>query len=475
MTRKWKWILGIGGTIVVAGAVVASVKMSQRGIVTIQTGKVVRQDLTSLVTASGEIKPRDYYNVGANVMGRIVEIGVKEGDRVRKGQVLARLENIQADADVQAQQAGLNSAMADTAAAESAVKAMDDNIASAQATVDRTKADLEKARIDFERGEQLWKAKLIAKQDYDVRKSTYDSQLASLRGAEASLKQMTSQRAQSAAQLNGSQKRVAQSQATLRRFSDVLAKHMATSPIDGIVTNLPVRMGETVVPGVQNSSASLIMTIADMSLITAEVKVDETDIVNVKLGQAADITIDAIPNKTFKGHVTEIGNTAILRSTGLAASQSAVSSQEAKDFKVVVALDNPPEDIRPGLSCTSIIITATRQKALSIPIQALTVRQRGDLEPEKPGGTKTVQASSTQDSAAEKAKKEELQGVFIVKNGTAQFREVKTGITGTTDIEVLNGLNDGEEIITGSYKVIRTLRNAAKVKVDNAAPAKTEG
>ena len=271
---------------------------------------------------------------------------------------------------------------------------MDDNIASAQATVDRTKADLEKARIDFRRGEELWKSKLIAKQDYDVRKSTYDSQLASLRGAEASLKQMIAQREQSAAQLSGSQKRVAQSRATLRRVSDVLAKHLATSPIDGIVTNLPVRMGETVVPGVQNSSASLIMTIADMSLITAEVKVDETDIVNVKLGQAADITIDAIPNKTFKGHVTEIGNTAILRSTGLAASQSAVSSQEAKDFKVVVALDNPPDDIRPGLSCTSKIITATRQKALSIPIQALTVRQRGDLVPEKPGGAKAVQANS---------------------------------------------------------------------------------
>jgi HlyD family secretion protein len=475
VTRKWKWILGIGGVIVVAGAVVASVKMSQRGIVTVQTGKVVRQDLTSLVTASGEIKPRDYYNVGANVMGRIVEIGVKEGDHVRKGQVVARLENVQADADVQAQQASLSSAQADSSAAESALKAMDDNIASAQATVDRTKADLEKARIDFDRGEQLWKAKLIAKQDYDVRKSTYDSQLASLRGAEASLKQMISQRAQSAANLSGSQKRVAQSQATLRRVNDILTKYMATSPIDGIVTNLPVRMGETVVPGIQNSASSLIMTIADMSLITAEVKVDETDIVNVKLGQAADITIDAIPNKTFKGHVTEIGNTAILRSTGLAASQSAVSSQEAKDFKVVVALDNPPDDVRPGLSCTSKIITATRQKAVSIPIQALTVRQRGDLEPEKPGGTKTVQASSTPDSAVEKAKKEELQGVFIVKNGAAQFREVKTGITGTTDIEVLNGLNDGEEIITGSYKVIRTLRNAAKVKVDNTAPAKTEG
>lgn len=474
MKRNWKWILGIGGVVVVAGAVFASVKMSQRGIVTVQTGKVVKQDLTSLVTASGEIKPRDYYNVGSNAVGRIIEIGVKEGDRVKRGQVVARLDNIQADADVQAQRASLNSALADSSAAESALKAMDDSIASAQATVDKTKADLEKAHIDFERGEQLWKAKLIAKQDYDVRKSTYDSQLAAVRGAESAVKQSTSQRAQSAAQLSGSQKRIAQSQATLRRVNDILTKYMATSPIDGIVTNLPVRMGETVVPGIQNSASSLIMTIADMSLITAEVKVDETDIVNVKLGQAADITIDAIPNKTFKGHVTEIGNTAILRSTGLAASQSAVSSQEAKDFKVVVALDNPPEDIRPGLSCTSKIITATRQKALSIPIQALTVRQRGDLEAEK-SGAKPVQASSTPDAAAEKIKKEELQGVFIVKAGAAQFREVKTGITGTTDIEVTNGLNDGEEIITGSYKVIRTLRNAAKVKVDNAAPVKTEG
>jgi HlyD family secretion protein len=472
VTRNWKWILGIGGTIIVAGAVFASVKMSQRGVVTVQTGKVMRQDLTSLVTASGEIKPRDYYNVGANVMGRIIEIGVKEGDHVRRGQVLARLESIQADADVQAQQASLNSALADSAAAASGLKAMEDNILNAQAVVDRSKSDLEKAQIDLDRGDKLWKEKLIARQDFDTRKSAYDSAAASLRAAQATLNQMKAQRDQNAAQLSGADKRVTQSRAMLRRVADVLEKHMATSPIDGIVTNLPVRNGETVVPGIQNSAASLIMTIADMSLITAEVKVDETDIVNVKLGQAADITIDAIPNKTFHGHVTEIGNTAILRSTGLAASQSAVSSQEAKDFKVVIALDNPPDDIRPGLSCTSKIITATRTKALSLPIQALTVRQRGDLEPDKPGAA--VEASAANDAAA-KAKKEELQGVFVVtKTGQAAFREVKTGITGTTDIEVLDGLKDGEEIITGSYKVIRTLKNQTKVKIDNQAPAKTE-
>jgi HlyD family secretion protein len=246
----------------------------------------------------------------------------------------------------------------------------------------------------------------------------------------------------------------------------VFEKSYSVSPLDGVVTNLPVRVGETVVPGIQNSSASLIMTIADMSLITAEVKVDETDIVNMKLDQLAEITIDAIPNKTFKGHVIEIGNTAILRSTGLAASQSAVSSQEAKDFKVVIAMDDPPAEIRPGLSCTSKITTANRQKALSIPIQALTIRQRGALVPDSKKG---VQAATKPDPAKEKALKEELQGVFVVTGAKAIFREVKTGITGSSDIELLDGLKEGEEIVTGSYSVVRTLGNETRVNVDNKA------
>jgi len=214
------------------------------------------------------------------------------------------------------------------------------------------------------------------------------------------------------------------------------------------------------------------MTIADMSQITAEVKVDETDIVNVTLGQAADITIDAIPNRTFKGHVTEMGNTAILRSTGLAASQSATSSQEAKDFKVVVALDNPPSEIRPGLSCTAKITTATRQNVLTIPIQALTIRQKGDLEP-KTAAKSAAQAATKVDPAVEKARKEEIQGVFVVSGGKAEFRKVDTGITGATDIEVLNGLKEGDEVVTGTYQVIRTIRNEAQVKVDNKPPATT--
>jgi HlyD family secretion protein len=202
-----------------------------------------------------------------------------------------------------------------------------------------------------------------------------------------------------------------------------------------------------------------------MSLITAEVKVDETDIVNVHLGQTANITIDAMPNKTFTGKVTDIGNTAILRSSGLAASQSATSSQEAKDFKVVIALDSPPDDIRPGLSCSAKIVTATRRNVLSIPIQALTVRKRIDLETQPNG----VMAST--ETPAERAKNnEELQGVFVIKDGKAEFHQVETGITGATDIEVLSGVEENQPIIIGSYKVIRTIRNGARVKVDNRPP-----
>lgn len=472
MKRKWKLLIAVLAVLVIAGGVFGGVRYSRRGIVTVQTGKVVRQDLVALVTASGEIKPRNYINIGANTAGpaRIVEIAVVEGQPVKKGQLLARLESVQPEAEVAAQRAALSSAEAESAAAEASLRAADENLLTAQAGVDRAKAELERARLFFERARQLYEQKLISRQEFDQRKADFEAFSAAVREAEARRSQAEAQRAQLASQLAAAQKRVALASANLKRAADLLQRTFAISPIDGVVTNLPVRVGETVVPGIQNSPASLIMTIADMSLITAEVKVDETDIVNVKLGQQADVTIDAIPDKVFKGKVIEIGNTAILRSTGLAASQSAISSQEAKDFKVVIALENPPAEIRPGLSCTAKITTATRDKVLTIPIQALTVRQKGDLEAPRQG----VEAATPPDPARERERRKEIQGVFVVSGEKAQFREVKTGITGATDIEVLEGLNEGEEIITGSYKVIRTIRNEARIKVDNRAPARTE-
>jgi len=225
------------------------------------------------------------------------------------------------------------------------------------------------------------------------------------------------------------------------------------------------------VVGIQNSPGSTLMTLADLSVITAEVQVDETDIVNVKLGQSAEVTIDAIPGKTFKGEVTEIGDNAIVRSTGLATSQSTAASQEAKDFKVVVKLKEPPQNIRPGLSATAKITTGTRSNAITIPIQALTVRDAADLEAQNKKGKGSVQPVANQPNK----KKEEIQGVFVVlPNKKVEFRKVETGITGTTDIEVKSGLKDGEEIVTGSYKVLRTLRNGAGVKVDNSVAIKDE-
>jgi HlyD family secretion protein len=467
---KWKVLIGVLVVAVLGIGVYASTVYSKKGLVTVQTGNVVRQDLTSIVTASGEIKPKNYINIGANAMGEIKELLVKEGDRVRKGQLLARIENVQPEADVNAQKATLNSAEADSSASESAVKAADENIRTMQAMLDKDKSDLDRAKAEFDRGKSLFDEHLLAKQDFDLRKFTYEAQQATVRQSEMRLIQSRAQRDQAVAQLSSSQKRIAQYQAGLVRFNDILQKHNSYAPLDGVVTNLPVRVGETVVQGIQSSAGSLIMTIADMSLITSEVKVDETDIVNVRLNQVADVTIDAIPNKTFKGHVTEIGNTAILRSTGVAANQSAVSSQEAKDFKVVIALDNPPDEIRPGLSCTAKITTATRKNVLSIPIQALTVRQKGQLEP-KPADGKVVQAAATKpDPVAEKAKKEEVQGVFVVSGGKAVFKKVETGITGATDIEVVSGLGEGDQIITGTYQVIRTILNQAQVKVDNKTP-----
>lgn len=466
MKRKWKILVLILLLLLVAGGVYASIQYSQRGIVTVQTGKVSRQDLASIVTASGEVKPRNYINIGANAMGPLTAIYVKEGDHVKKGQILASIEAIQPNADVNAQKASVNAALSDSAASEAGLVAADESIKAAEATLVHDKADLDQKKADYQRAKGLFEAKLLARQDYDAKEAAYNQAVATVAESQSRISQTKAQRAQTAAQLASTQKHVAQQQAMLIRADDVLKNFNAIAPLDGVVTNLPVRVGETVVQGIQNSAASTIMTIADMSIITAEVKVDETDIVNVKLDQPAEVTIDAIPNRTFKGKVIEIGDTAIVRSTGLAASQSTTSSQEAKDFKVVVALDIPQDLVRPGLSCTAKITTATRQHVVAIPIQALTVRQKGDLVPKKPG----VPPTPLTDPAAIKAAKEEVQGVFLVKGEKAVFQAVETGITGATDIEVTKGLNEADQIVTGSYKIIRTLRPDAKVKVDNKPP-----
>jgi HlyD family secretion protein len=452
---KKKIFIGTGVLVLLLAIVGFTVSQSNKGVITVQTGKVAKEDLASTVTASGEIRPKTYANIGALGIGKIVHLLVHEGETVKAGQKLALLDNIQPAADVAAMRAQLEAARTDSAAQEAALR-------SANSELERAKADYERYKFDYERADKLYKDQLIPKSQFDQAKNAYDA-------AAATIETDKARGAQAKAQLASNTERIRQFQASLTRASDVLSKTEYVAPFDGIVTNLPVREGETAVMGIQNSPGSTLMTVADMSVITAEVKVDETDIVNVRLGQPAEVTIDAIPKKVFHGTVTEIGNNAIIRSSGLSTSQVTTGSQEAKDFKVVVTLNDPTPNLRPGLSSTAKITTNTVKDAVSIPIQALTVRQKGDLE-QKPKSSSTVQAAS----ADTKKDKEEIQGVFVINNKKAEFRKVETGVTGTTNIEVKDGLKPGDEIVTGSYKVLRTLRNGTSVKVDNSAPKKED-
>src|SRR5215467_14159154 len=462
--KMWKKVtIGVVAVAALATIVLVSVKAANKGVVTVQTAKVAKQEtLTSVVTASGEVKPTTYTNVTAQGFGRITEILVKEGDHIKIGDRLLLQENVQANADVQAQSAAIVSAESGVQAAEASYKA-------AQADLITQRANLERAKLDFERGQGLYQDGLIPKQDFDQRKTAYDAAVAAVDSSQARMSSLKAQLDQTRAQVN-------QNRAVLVRTQDVLRKTTYTSPINGIVSYLPVRLGEYVVPGIQNANGSFLMTLSDMSTVTAEVKVDETDIVSVKMGQDADVTIDAVPGKTFKGKVTEIGSQAVLRTSGLATTQSTASNQEAKDFKVVVTITNPPENVRPGLSTTAKIKTAERKNVLAIPIQALAVRTRKDLEDavknSKTGSGVTLAAPPP--AAPGDPKKEEIQGVFVVNGKKAIFRPVDTGITGVTDIEVTKGLQQGDEIVVGSYKALRTLKPEASVKVDNSAPKKTE-
>ena len=488
---KKKIILLIVGAVVLVGLVAGGIAWSKRGVVAVQTGKVTRQDLKAIATANGEIKPPStkFANVNANSYGRIVEIYVKEGDQVRKGQMLLRTESVQQEADVRAQEAALLTTQADAQGAGSAVQSAAAALKTAQAEVQQAQANADRAREDFARAEQMLADRLIAQQVFDQRRSDHEVAQANLEAAQARVSQARAQYQQALHGRDMTRARVEQSRAGLVRARDVKSKTEYYSPLDGILTSLPVHEGENVVPGIQNQPGSLLYQVSDLSVITAEVKVDETDIVNIKLGQEADVAIDAIPDKTFKGEVTEIGQSAIGRTSGMTSGQSSATAEEAKDFKVVVTIKDPPPGLRPGLSTTAKIVTATRENAVTVPIQALTIRMRRDLEPQDKEKKDSAEVKAAAAAPAPEAKpdaekksaepkdkaKEEIQGVFVVRKGRATFVPVETGIMGTKDVEVVKGLQPEEEIITGSYKVLRTLKPDTKVKIDNKPSGPGQG
>ena len=450
-----KKILLIAAAVIVAIALVTVfVYKQQSGYTKVLTAKIHKQDLATVVSGTGQIKPKTIVNVGATSFGRITHLYVKEGDHVKKGQIVATVENVQPTANVEAQKATISAAKTDINSYIAAEK-------TAEANVQHAKADLEQKKLDWDRAQSLYKDGILAKQDYDAKKAAYDTDIASLAQADAQLNQAKAQTASAHGHLD-------QQVAQLRFNEDALNKTISIAPFDGIVTNMPVREGETVVVGIQNAEGSTLMTIADMSVVTAEVKVDETDIVNVKNGQPADVTVDAIPGKVFKGHVTLVGDQALLRSTGIATSQSTTGTEEAKDFKVVVTLDQPSDELRPGLSTTAKVTTAEKSNVLSLPIQALTMY----TPPAPTSANGNVEAASSSSSS----KTPPVQGVYVVDKDShgkqrAKFVPVTTGITGATDIEVLSGLQDGQEIVIGPYKTLRSLKNGALLKRDKAPVA----
>ncbi len=426
MSKKGRIIVGVAAVAVLAGVVYASVTKEDRNRVVVQTQPVARRDLTSVVSASGEIKPKKFVNVSANVSGRITHLLVKEGDSVKRGQVLARIDSTRIAAGEQQSAAAVQTARAE---------------------LDRAVADLDMAKSGFERAGRMKAEQLISQQEYEQ--------------AEAEIKMK-------AAAVEAQRRRINQSTAVLASNRDDLEKTVVVAPMDGVVTALQKEEGEVVI-GAQSFQPTVIMTVGDLSSFEVEILVDETDIRYVALGQEADIRVDALEGVKIKGEVTEIGSSAIPRG-GVAggAGGGTTTANQAKDFKVAVTVKDPPTSLRSGLNATADIVTARKQKVVAVPIQAVVVRQVG--KDGKVIDPNAVQASDSKEPAGAPApgeKGEEKEGVFLFKTGDAVFKPVKTGIIGETDIEIVDGVAEAEVIITGSYRTLRTLKDQAKVKLED--------
>ncbi len=434
MASKRNRIIGGVAVVLILGSVVGfNVARENSKKVPVQTQKVGKRDLVSLVTASGEVKPKRFVNIGANVSGRIVQLLVKEGDPVKKDQVLAKIESERYEAGTRMSEAAVLSAMAD---------------------LTRADADLEVSRLQFDRTSKMFDDRLVSAQNYDQAV------------AEVKMK---------AANVEAARRRVAQLQAQHDSNRDDLRKTTVFSPMDGVVTSLPKEEGEVVI-GAQSFSPTVIMTVADLSVMECEIMVDETDIRNLTLGQPAEIRVDALEGVKIQGEVTEIGSSAIVRGStpGTAPAQSGANTgNQAKDFKVTITLKEPPANLRSQMNATADITTAKRTSVLAAPIQAVVVRQvNAEGKPIDPEATPSPTAADRNTVVKTgKAKTDERDGVFVVASNKAVFRLVKTGILGETEVEILDGLKEGDEIVTGSYRTLRNLKDGATLKVEQ--PKKT--
>ena len=482
---KKAWIV-VGAVVILAIIVIASVSSSQRDAVLVQTATVQRKDvLKSTVTASGEIRAKTSVNVQSEISGIITDLPVHEGNTVKKGDVLLSIDPIQTDSDMIAARAQYDASAADARGQEFEILNAENNLMRDEASLRSSRSELEqaennysRAQSSFNRQRELFEDGLISRDSYETEQNSLKSAKSNLDIRKASVNQIENQIsisknniAKMKASMTASSARAKQAAANLAKADDQSKKAKIPSPMDGVITQLNKEKGERAVPGMLTNPEATIMVISDMSTIQAQLKVDETDIVNLKLGNAATIKVDALPDVVFQGEVTEIGNSPI--------NATSASTQEAKDFKVIVTLKQPSSHLRPGMSCTGEITTDTKNNVLAIPIQALTVRE---VEVDKDGkyrrpdpAKKTKTAVVRADAGKSKAQKKELEGVFVIdQNKVARFRPIKTGITGESEIEVTEDLKENEEIVSGSYQTLRTIKEGAAVKIDKTAKSQTE-
>jgi HlyD family secretion protein len=427
MSNVRKVVIGV----VVVGAIgaltaLAVTNKTERGV-EVRTEKVERRDLVSIVTASGKIQPKKKVDISADISGRVIQVAVEEGQWVNKGDLLVRIDPTQYEAALRRSEAA---------------------VAQAQAQQAQARANVLKAQSDLRRSEQLAQGhELISPAD---------------------LEQARTQASVSQAQFEAARFAVQQAQASVSEAREALRKTTIVSPMSGRVTRKNIEEGETAIVGTMNNPGTVLLTVADLSVMEAKVKVDETDVARVKLGDSASVRVDAFPNRTFSGRVTRIGNSAVQ-----ATAAQAASDQQSVDFEVVVTLENPPEVLRPDLTATADVVTDTRRRVLSVPIIAVTTRDRNGKKFKSSDEAKDA-AAAGQDTTKLHGR-DEVNGVFVLDNGKAKFVPVTVGITGDRYFEVTGGLHGGETVVSGTYQTIRDLEAGTPVHAAKPAAAAAGG
>jgi HlyD family secretion protein len=444
MSRK-NFLIAAAVVLVGAAVVAANLWYTRTPATTVTVETIKTRDLEAIVSASGKIQPKRLVNISADTSGRVVDLAVNEGDRIRKGQFLLQI-------DPKSLRTRVDSGTASLQAAEGSLDQM-------RQSVETARAQLDQAQKTLARQKDLWNQQLTTRESLEKADNDVAVATSALHERE---KTVTAQAA-----------RIDQERAGLESARYDLSKVRIESPIDGIVTRRNIQEGETAVIGTMNNAGTVLLTLADMSVIQAEVEVDETNIPNVQLGQTAKVTIDALPDKTFKGHVSEIGNSPIQPTN---TQQS--SATQATNFKVVVVLDEPIPDVRPGFTCTADITTATRSNVTAVPIPAVAVRElvydannQIVKAPADPHKRRPTTSSVEPVAAAAELKpgetRKETEGVFVLRaTNKVEFVPIKVGISGDKYFEVTTGLKSGEQVVTGPYNSVRGMTDGDTVKVD---------